>query len=270
MFVAICSAKGSPGVSVAALALASMWPARVVLAECDPAGSDLRTGFLRGEVDTGGRGIGRLAAAARRSEVTDLRPALAEQLWTLNPEGTLLWLPGVEDPAQANLAAGSWGRLGQTFAALENADPIACNLIADCGRLAAPAPVHGLLASADLVLLAVRPTVTSVASAGIWMPQLRRHVPESRRLQLLLLGAGPFAASEVSAALDCRLAGQLPHDESAAAVLTGVAPAGRGFSRSPLMRAADSLAGDLVSRVHDARRAQLPISDAAPRAAVAS
>ena len=44
MLVAICSAKGSPGVSVAALALASVWPSRVVLAECDPAGGDLRTG----------------------------------------------------------------------------------------------------------------------------------------------------------------------------------------------------------------------------------
>jgi hypothetical protein len=253
MLVAICSAKGSPGVSVAALALASMWPSPVVLAECDPAGGDLRTGYLRGEVDTAGRGLGRLAAAARRPEVTDLRGLLQEQLYALHPDGGLLWLPGIDEPGQASVAAASWGRLGQTFAALETAAPTGYDVIADCGRLAAPAPVSGLLTSADLVLLAVRPTVPSVASAAAWLPQLRRHLPEPRRLQLLVIGDGSFRGPEVAAALDLRTAGSLPADLAAAAVLTGAAPTGRNLARAPLMRTADTLARALALRVRDLR-----------------
>jgi len=255
MLVAICSAKGSPGVSVAALALASMWPSPVVLAECDPAGGDLRTGYLRGEVDTAGRGLGRLAAAARQPEVADLRGLLQEQLYALHPDGALLWLPGIDEPGQASVAAASWGRLGQTFAALETAGPAGYDVIADCGRLAAPAPVSGLLTSADLVLLAVRPTVPSVAAAAGWLPQLRRHLPDSRRLQLLVIGDGSFRGAEVAAALDLRTAGWLPADPAAAAVLTGAAPVGRSLARAPLMRSADALARALTLRVRDLRLA---------------
>jgi len=253
MLIAICSAKGSPGVSVAALALASVWPSPVVLAECDPAGADLRTGYLRGEVDTAGRGLARLAAAARRPDPVDLRPVLEEQLYALHPDGGLLWLPGVEEPGQASLAAASWGRLGATFAALESAGPAGYDVLADCGRLAAPAPVGSLLTAADLVLLAVRPTVSSVAAAVAWLPQLRRHVPEQRRLQLLQLGAGPFRGAEVDAALDLRTAAVLPDDPAAAAALAGAAPPSRGLARAPLMRAADAAARALVQRVRDLR-----------------
>ena len=38
---AFASAKGSPGVSTAAAAIAAAWPAPVVLADVDPAGGDV-------------------------------------------------------------------------------------------------------------------------------------------------------------------------------------------------------------------------------------
>ena len=188
-------------------------------------------------------------------EATDLRGLLEEQLYALHPDGGLLWLPGLDEPGQAGLAAASWGRLGQTFAALEATGPPGYDVLADCGRLAAPAPVGGLLTAADLVLLAVRPTAASVAAAAAWLPQLRRHLPDPRRLQLLAVGPGPFRVGEVAAALDLRTAGTLPADPAAAAALTGAAPAGRGLARSPLMRAADTVARALVARVRDLRLA---------------
>ena len=39
--VAFASAKGSPGASTAALAVAALWPRDVLLADCDPAGGDV-------------------------------------------------------------------------------------------------------------------------------------------------------------------------------------------------------------------------------------
>ena len=41
MLIALCSAKGAPGVTTSGLALALSWPRPVVLAELDPAGGDV-------------------------------------------------------------------------------------------------------------------------------------------------------------------------------------------------------------------------------------
>jgi hypothetical protein len=243
MLVALCSAKGSPGVSVSSLALASLWPSRVLLAECDPAGGDLRSGFCQ-QVDVAGRGVGRLATFRRRDAGGDLRRALHGELFCLNEAGGVMWLPGLTEPAEAGMAAGLWGPLGQTFAGLVETDP-PTDVIADCGRLATTAPVGPLLASAGLVLLTVRPTVAAVAAAGAWLPLLRRQIPDVRRVRLLVVGGGSYSAGEVGRALSLPLAGELPQDPAAAAVFSGDGEMGRGFPRSPLVRAAHRLAGQL-------------------------
>ena len=43
--VALASAKGAPGVTTTAVALGAVWPRRVLVAECDPAGGDLAARF---------------------------------------------------------------------------------------------------------------------------------------------------------------------------------------------------------------------------------
>jgi hypothetical protein len=68
VLLALCSAKGSPGVTVSGLALTLTWPAPVLLAECDPAGGDLAAGFLR-EVPLVGHGLGPLGASLRRGRL---------------------------------------------------------------------------------------------------------------------------------------------------------------------------------------------------------
>ena len=44
MLIATVSAKGAPGVSVASLAWTLQWPRPVLLAECEPRGSDFQVG----------------------------------------------------------------------------------------------------------------------------------------------------------------------------------------------------------------------------------
>ena len=44
MLIALCSAKGAPGVTTSGLALTLSWPRGVVLAELDPAGGDVLAG----------------------------------------------------------------------------------------------------------------------------------------------------------------------------------------------------------------------------------
>lgn len=126
MLVGVCSAKGSPGVTVSALAFTLTWPGPVLLAECDPAGGDLAAGFLR-EVALDGRGLGPLGASLRRGR-------LAEDVWgqlvDLTPEAgaglSCLVLPGLSEPGQARAwsslegAGGSsgWQELAALFTSL--------------------------------------------------------------------------------------------------------------------------------------------------------
>ena len=45
--IVIGAAKGGPGVTTAAVALAAVWPRRAIVAECDPSGGDLALRILR-------------------------------------------------------------------------------------------------------------------------------------------------------------------------------------------------------------------------------
>ena len=63
--IAVCSLKGSPGVTTFSVALAARWPVtdRCVLVECDPSGGDMATRFALASSP----GLVSLAAATRRS-----------------------------------------------------------------------------------------------------------------------------------------------------------------------------------------------------------
>ncbi len=65
--VSVCSAKGSPGVSTFAAALAALWPQESLLADLDPAGSDLiwRYRAATGEPLDPDRGLLSLGVAVR-------------------------------------------------------------------------------------------------------------------------------------------------------------------------------------------------------------
>ena len=128
--IALVSAKGSPGVTTLAMALAQVWPRRVLVAECDPAGGDIAAGYLGGQVDAD-RGLLNLTVAARR---TNLAAALPSQLVALDDTGSRCLLPGLQDPALAAGLATWWDRLADLFAELGTGEA-GTDVLADCGRL---------------------------------------------------------------------------------------------------------------------------------------
>ena len=104
-----------------------------------------------------------------------------------------------------------------------------------------------MLAVADQILLAVRPTARSIQGARAAADQLREHLGDLACVRLLICGAGEYSAKDVSAQLEVPVAGALPHDRSAAAVLTEGASTGmRSLKRSRLLRSAAGLAVELV------------------------
>jgi hypothetical protein len=246
--IAVCSAKGSPGATVTALACTLTWTRPVILAECDPAGGDIAAGYLR-EVALGDRGLAQLAASLHRrrlaedlwNQLVDLSPGVATAM-------TRLVLPGFTDPAQAAGIASGWDQLAQLFASLE--DPAhGFDVIADCGRLAVPYPPMPILAAADVVLVVLRLTLPSIRAAAIALSGLRRSGVQ--RIALVTVGDGAYAAKEVALELRATLAAALPADPATAAVLSE----GGERSRGRLLRAAALAESDVWQLVTAARTA---------------
>jgi hypothetical protein len=251
--ITLVSAKGSPGVTAAALALALVWPRRVLLAECDPAGGEILAGYLQAQTPPTGGLLG-AALALRRSKPGDL----LEHTTGLDKDRQRLLLAGLRDPAQAATVAPLWPRLAEAFTGLEAQDP-PLDVLADGGRLS-PGELGGLLARADVVALVLRPTLPAVAAAQPRVAALRRRLTEDTgtadQLGLLLIGDTPYPAGEVAGALGLPVLAALADDPRAARVLAGEIGAGRGFVRSPLVRTARSASEQLHARI-DARRATL-------------
>ena len=152
--IAVAADKGAPGVTTTALALASVWPNPVLLAECDPAGGDLMFRFPAldgGQLDPR-RGLLSLAVAGRRDYQQ-------QQVWphAQKIHGGLDVLVGVTNAEQGAGLAAMWRPLGAMLAALPGAD-----VIADCGRLGPDGPAYDLLAEAAIVLLVTRPDLGDV------------------------------------------------------------------------------------------------------------
>lgn len=265
--IALASAKGSPGVTTLALALWHVWPRRVLLADCDPAGGDIAAGYLAGDVDPG-RGLLNLTLAARRS---DLRSTLEAHLVALDDAGTRCLLPGLSDPSHAAALTAWWDRLGSLFADLGAADDGSglpgTDVLVDCGRLGAAHPPTALVRRADLVLVVLRPTLRSVTHAKAALPGLmhggaRAAGADAGRLVAVLVGEGrPYTAREVARALDVPVL-TIAQDARAAAVFSDGAPAGRRLATSPLLRGARTLADDLAHRATASTAAGFALSAA--------
>ncbi|MCP2325347.1 hypothetical protein HDA40_003854 [Hamadaea flava] len=267
-FLAIVSAKGSPGVSTFALAATLSVPSAaaatggtnaegprgpVLLAECDPAGGSLLAGYLsRYDLPTD-RGVLPLASAALRGSAVQELPGLLIDLD--NHKGERLALPGLTDPAQGASLAPAWAAIGEFLAALSRAG---WTVIADCGRLASGFPPWPLLRQADAVLLGVRPTSLATISPAVpALAQLRRELPVADGTLALLPIGGGISARELSRHLMAPVAAEVAWDTRTAAALGGK---GRGRRRGALMRtAARAVQATQALIVSDrAARLQLP------------
>lgn len=247
--IAVAADKGAPGVTTSALALASIWPRPVLLAECDPAGGDLAFRFPAaggGQLDPS-RGLLSLAVAGRRDYQQQLVWSHAQKIY-----GGLDVLAGVTSAEQGAGLGALWRPLGAMLASLPGAD-----VIADCGRLGPDGPPYDLLAEASSVLLVTRPELAEVirlrdrvaAVIGAAGRRGRGDLPVD-----VLVVAGPkelaSAQAEVAhavaqAGVPLRMTLGLAHDPKGAELLRG--SWGGRLDKSLLIRTAREVAGKLLA-----------------------
>ena len=255
--VAVVGAKGAPGATTSAVALALGWPRAVLLVDADPAGGDLAAGWLGGRVGLD-RGLLSFAAATRHTDTPGVAELAAHVVGV--PEAPrVLVLPGLAHAGQAGgLQARVWTRLlAAATAPWPPAEPTAAeptageageaaagvrvDVLADCGRIG-PVTPWPLLASAGVVLLATRPTLRGVHHARHALAALTAGIGDVGRVRLLVCGAGPYEPGEVGRAVGLEVAVTLPVDAGAAQVLSDGASPDRGWPRTLLARAAQTAA----------------------------
>lgn len=153
--IVIASAKGAPGASTTALAMAGVWPRQSLLAELDPLGSDLvfRQVGRDGDVLDPNRGMSSLAMPARGA----LSPALVREHTQVLP-GEQEVLTGLARPEHGVGWGEHWDKLGRVLAA-----PGTTDVIADIGRLNPGSPTTPLLRHASLILLVARTAAEDLA-----------------------------------------------------------------------------------------------------------
>jgi hypothetical protein len=263
MLIAFASAKGAPGTTTTALAVALAWPQPVILADLDARGGDVTWTYGQGQ-DTQGRGLLGLQVAARREPWAAV---MWSQLVALTGTGTgtgtgtrtgtgtgsadggRRWLlPGLDAPQHAGSI--DWAGLAGALSGL----PV--DVIADCGSVRAVHAPAAVWAAADLVVLAVRPSLVNIhatrAAAELVRGDLRATGLGPERLGSVLIGPGrPYPTSEVTRSLaeTCPVLGELPWDPATAAALGSGRAGGRRFASSPLIRGAATIAHTLGGRV---------------------
>ena len=244
--IALASAHGAPGVTTSALALLWAWPLarlgrRVLLVDGDPAGSGLLTGPLRAGVPVSA-GVSVLAAVHP--------PLTAEQMIgcavALDDTSTRMLLPGVVDPMQARPLGATWTALVDVARDL-SAQGV--DVLVDAGRVGHRHEPTPWLAEADLVLLVAHGQVASVLPAAAAVRTLAVTRAGRSAPLGLVVDPGPYTPGELATALGVHEVLTLPRDRWAAVALLDGAARGRRFERSPLLRAARSVADRLTELV---------------------
>lgn len=232
----LVSPGGSPGATTTALALALSWPREVVLAECDPAGRRVLTGYLAERLP-GSPGPGLLGLAMALDQHADAEPAaLVEQFTLPLDERRRAWLlHGIRDPRHA--AQLNWPLLAEVFIGAGAASDM--DVIADLGRVGGSDTPTALVQRADLVVMVLGQSLAQVDAA---QPRLDALQAWTRRIGLCLIDSGPYGTGEVRRALfGIPVVAELPHAPADARVLSDGAPARLSFRTSLLLRSAARL-----------------------------
>ncbi len=238
MIAALFSAKGAPGVTSTALALAAVWPRPVVLVEADPAGSDLtyRCRISGGGMPAPSPSLLSLGTAAARP---DRQAPLA--VWTQQLGCGVNVVLGVTSPAQGRGIEPLWSRISDILRAAE------LDVLVDAGRLARGAASASLVQVADVRIPVAKASAESVITTrellrdvafadGLTIPVVvtsaRAGAADAGDLDEILRGAGVFAESSMPMAFD---------HPGLLALERGASPAGRGRG-SLLVRSARRIA----------------------------
>jgi hypothetical protein len=237
MLIVLVSAKGSPGVTTAALALAASWPRTVAVVDADPSGGDFTAGIGRGTWPPGSTLL-ELAAAARTTPVADAFRRLVVRAGDHAP----LALAGIGSAAQA--ATLPWAELADGFRAIEDGD-----VLCDGGRYVHVEGNGELLHGADRVVLVTLSNLRAVRATARLVDLLQQDVLAGRDAPALLVvdPGRPYAAANIAAACGLPLLGTLPDDPDTAAVWSEGDPPVRGMAKTPLTRAARRVAATLAT-----------------------
>lgn len=148
---AVCSAKGSPGVTTAATVLALTWGGPTILADLDTAGGDLAVRYRddEGRPLSSDRGLVSLGASVRRGVLeSGLEPHIQIAATGLPT------LAGVTRPEQVVGLGSSWSNIAHALATVPGTD-----VVADCGRILPGTALLPVLGAAAGILFVVRPSV---------------------------------------------------------------------------------------------------------------
>ncbi|MFC1437996.1 hypothetical protein ABUW04_06965 [Streptacidiphilus sp. N1-10] len=245
------AAKGAPGVSTSALALAAAWPGSVrpVVWEADASGGDLTARFRLSDEP----GLVSLAGSLHARELTAQLVSTHSQVL---PGG----VPAVVGPQGHSSARAALAALAPCW---KNAAPGLAPWIVDLGRADlelgyAPEPLR----AADVVVLVSGGSVAALSHLSRLVERVRGlgEVP----VVVAVVGQCPFSDAEVREALPVAGCVKLAHDPAAAAMLAGARPARtpwwRGRTRFPLLEDSARLANLLGP--------YLPVHHAGPADAV--
>lgn len=219
----LVAAKGSPGVTTAAAALAAVatTSGRSILAELDPSGGSISA--LTGQPTV----VGLVEAATLLRRLTSA--AAIDENATMLPHGVATLLA----PNSGAVAESVIGSIAERWVpALRTA---ALDVIVDAGRWEPSQTTARRITGADLIVVVVRPTIASVESTRHLVDRVREVA--KRPAAALVVGAKPYRPEEVAAHLDMPLAGTIAWDPRGATNLwaTGVS---RSWMRTMLARSA--------------------------------
>lgn len=226
----LASAKSSPGVTTACLALAGVWPQGrgVRIIEADPDGGTLAARLgLAAEP-----GLSTFAIASRRAAASD---EVGRHSQTI-PGGEVTVLVA---PPTGEQVGRSLGILADRLPSCLREDD--GDALVDIGRIRPGTPAWPLVEAADAVLLVARPRVEELQQLPARLRALRAA---GSKVGLLLVGDEPYPRTEVASALDVEVVGVLADDARGAAALYGEGD-GR-LARSALVRSARDVA-DLLA-----------------------
>lgn len=236
--VVLVSAKGSPGVTTAAAALAAVGAptGRALLVELDPSGGSVQV------LASGPAAWGLVDAAGRLRRETGPDPILANA--TTLPPG----VPALLAPTAGHIAESVIGSAGDRW--LTSLRAAAPDVVVDAGRWEPSQRTAPRIAGADVVGLVCRPTVGGIEAARLALERVRQAARAP--VVVIAIGRKPYPPDEIAGHLDVPLGGTLAWDPRGVAALW-VAGATRRWRRSSLGRSAAATAAQLADLAHRAQ-----------------
>ncbi|MDI3408349.1 MinD/ParA family ATP-binding protein [Streptomyces cavernicola] len=268
MSVTVITSAHSCGTTVSSLALTLSAPNVSLLVEADCSQGSIRHGFQQGrwgpEI-----GLWHLAEAQLQDQLAE---AFETHLRAMDSEGNRWILPGLTDPLQAATLAGTWEPLAGLLQVMDQG--AGYDVFVDAGRLVAePGRVHptlypaALLHRADMVLLVVRNTLTSVAQtvpvAAALREELDRSGTGADALRIVMIAeesrSHGMRSDAIARRLQAPVVAMLPWDPATAQLFTHGSERPVKLAKAPLAKQARTACEQLAVDVRTRRlRLQMP------------